>query len=133
MLLSPTVPSLGIWHVPSCTEEQHKDNPCPRISSPGYPVCVNVHAGASPCTSQNHLCLPSHPCNPLCEVRTRCCSVPQVLQGVLCPPTVWPKHGPGAAPCTAGGASTPAWPQSSPLMRTSAPQKAIQATWEGWL
>lgn len=101
-------------------------------------VCMDIPAGASHCMSQNRLCLLSHPCNPLCEVRSRCCSVPQVRQGELCPSIVWPKNIPEAASCTAGKACTPACPLSSPLIRTSASQEAthargIHAVWEGWL
>lgn len=77
-------------YIPSCTKEQHKYNSQPRSPLPRL-VYVNAHPhpGACHCTSQNRLCEPSHPCNPLSEVTTRCSVVPQVTQRAQRLPTIW--------------------------------------------
>lgn len=105
-------------YIPSFTKEQHKYNSQLR-SPPLRLVYVNAHPGACHCTSQNHLCEPYHPRNPLSEVTTRCSVVPQVRQCTQQLPTIWaqtvlkqpasrlarPAHGMGSIP--------PAWPRSS--------------------
>lgn len=65
-------------------------------------VYVNAHPGACHCTSQNRLCEPNHPCNPLSEVTTRCSVVPQVMQCTQQLPTIWAQTAgtAGEPPCT---------------------------------